>query len=490
MTRARTSARRVALLAIAAAAALGVAAGPAAAGSLPGALEAVAGGYRNTSDTGAFALPLPGLTFEQDGSDLFDSSPTTFGPTDANGSAIDPSAPGGTRYVREAIAPTGWRVLTTLGIYGSPQPYTGSALVDGDPADSPATATFDELSPFVAAAANPPLPTTCGTGLKALLLLDTSGSTEGYIDQYTTAAKTFVSTLAGTPTTLRISSFGTESFPGADTFDLATAAGQTAASAEIDRVYGPAFDGGSTNWDAAFQDAAKAGVDVIVFVTDGVPTVHLVNGSGLSGSGGGIDDVAYGIASANLAKYPQLDQSLTKQRILGVGVGSGVSAENLAAVSGPVVDSDYTLATNPDDLAAVLKSVATKICDPATPVVTPTPVAVTAAPVQPLLLPPPSVRGTSTLRGAAGCTAAGIVRTTVSGRNMSRLVFLRDGIVVKRVTVGSLRQRSYRLTTRIAPDDFALHTVVVRVRYADGATPAYKVMVRRFAQCRASVVTG
>jgi hypothetical protein len=489
MSTVRTTTRRIALLAVAAATALGIVTAPAAAMQTePGALQAFAGGYRDVTDAGSFALPLPGLTFQHDGSALFDMAPTTFGPTDANGAATDPMAPGGTRYVREATAPTGWTPLTTLGSYGSAQPYIGSAMVDGDSVGSPAVAHVGRMSTFVAAAANPPLPTTCGTGLKALLLLDTSGSTSGYIDEYKTAAKTFVSTLAGTPTTLRISSFSTISYPGATTYDLATTAGQTAANAEIDRVYGPDYAGELTNWDAAFQDAAKAGVDVIVFVTDGVPTVHLVGGTPTSGSGG-FEDVAYGIAAANLAKYPQLDQTLTKQRVLGVGVGSGIAVENLAAVSGPTEGSDYTVAASPDALAAVLKGVATKICPPApTPVTPVTPVVAAAAPSA--ILPPATVRGTSRIAGVTGCTYRGSVVTRVWVRNAAHVTFVRDGRVVRQVAVPTLGRRMLTLRTVLAPGDFGMHTVTVRVRFAAGAVPAARTMHQRFAQCRASTVTG
>lgn len=481
--------RRAALIALTALAALTATVGTAAAQTDTGALQANAGGYRNTSGMGPFALPLQGMTFEQDSSPLFDVASTVFGPTDATGAATDPAAPFGTRYVREATAPTGWAPLTTLGRYSSSSPYVGSASVSmGSTPTDPAVAMVDEMSTFVAQAVNPPLPTTCGTGLKVLLLLDTSGSTSGYIDQYTTAAKTFVTTLAGTPTTLRISSFGTNSYPGTETYDLATTTGQAAANAEIERVYGPAYEGGMTNWDAAFQDAALAGVDVIVFVTDGVPTVHQVNGMPMTGYG--FEDSAYGVASANLAKYPQLDQALARQRVLGVGVGAGVLVDNLAAVSGPISGTDYTVASNPDDLAAVLKSVAGKICDP-TPVTPVTPVvAPPATPAAPVILPPASVRGTSVLYGRSGCTDRRVVTTRIVVRNASTITFIRDGVVVKRVKVASLQRRAYALATRLPAGDYGMHTVLVRVKFTPGATPNSASLVQRFAQCRASAVTG
>ena len=323
-----------------------------------GALKVLKGGYRaagvNSGD--GYADPLAGAVLQHDTTAVF-AAPTAFAATDALGAATAASVVGGTHYVREQTAPAGWTSLPNLTWNGSTSPYVGTANVNG----GTTTATVDGLGRFINAAANPPLPTTCGTGLKVLLLLDTSGSTSGYNDAYRTAAKTFVSTLGGTPTTLKISTFASSSSPGSTVYDLSGAAGQTAANSRIDAIYPNNTSGsGSTNWDAAMQDAASAGVDVIVFVTDGNPTVN--QGDLSTGGNTSIEDVAYGVGSANLAKYPTKDQAGAHQRVLGVGVGADLSTANLAAMSGPVDGTDYTTASNPDDLAAVLKQVASKLC--------------------------------------------------------------------------------------------------------------------------------
>ena len=89
----------------------------------------------------------------------------------------------------------------------------------------------------------------------------------------------------------------------------------------------------------------------------------------------------------------------------------------------------------------------------------------------------------------SGCTAPGLVRTRIVGRNMRRVAFYRDGRLVKTVRLTDGRIRTATLRTRIALTDFTMHTVVVKVRFAKGSTPARKILLHRFAQCR-SAVTG
>ncbi|MCX6388319.1 MAG: VWA domain-containing protein [Solirubrobacterales bacterium] len=216
---------------------------------------------------------------------------------------------------------------------------------------------------FINALDNPPLPTSCGHGLRVLLLLDTSGSTSGHNNAYKTAANTFINTLSDTPTNLKISSFATNSSPDNTTqYDLNTVTGQNDAKTRVSNIYPNNTSGsGYTNWDAALNDAAAANVDVIVFVTDGNPTVR--QGKSPSGANGTIDDITYGVASANTAKSPTgIPGDSGSQTILGVGVGTGMSTANLSAVSGPTDGTDYTTASDPSALAAVLKAIAAKIC--------------------------------------------------------------------------------------------------------------------------------
>jgi hypothetical protein len=343
----------VALLALAAG--MAVFAADAAAGDL----KVLKGGYRDPSSNSgsSYAHPLAGAVLEYDDSSSF-GSPTDFPPTDAAGEAIAEDLPRDRYYVRERTAPAGWNPITTLVWDGATRAYVGRADVGSSGTE---TAEVDDLRRFVNSADNPPVPDACDVGIRILLLLDRSGSTSGFNDDYRTAANTFVDTLAGTPTSLKISSFATNSTPGTTTFDLTAPGDVTAAKAEIQSIYPTNTSGsGATNWDKALQDAAEAEVDVIVFVTDGNPTVN--QGDLDSGANESIRDIAYGIASANLAKYPQRDQSLAKQRIIGVGVGGGISVPNLKAVSGPTDGEDYVVSNDPADLAEVLAKVASAIC--------------------------------------------------------------------------------------------------------------------------------
>lgn len=323
----------------------------------PGTLKALKGGYRNpASDTAVdYALPLSGAWLEHDTASGFPSPVMFPAATDLLGAVTAPVA-GGTHYVREQAAPSGWRLLSQLGWDGATRNYTAEATVNG----GTSTASIGgRSSRFVNALQNPTLPSECGQGLKVLLLLDRSGSTEPYKTDYAKAAKTFVSTLADTPTTLKITSFADTVQSGNGTsYDLSDAGDRAAADTKIDSVY--ASPSGATNWDEALHDAAGAGVDVVVFITDGNPTVRKGNLSG--GGSTEIDDITFGIASANSAKDPNgTPGSGDEQTMLGVGVGA-VSIPNLSAVSGLTEGTDYTTASDPTELAAVLKEIATKLC--------------------------------------------------------------------------------------------------------------------------------
>jgi hypothetical protein len=119
-----------------------------------------------------------------------------------------------------------------------------------------------------------------------------------------------------------------------------------------------------------------------------------------------------------------------------------------------------------------------------------TPIAAPPIGPHPILLPPAMVRGTAILRGPEGCVPAGVVATRVIARNIIRLVFVRDGHVVKRVVTPSTVLRIYVLGTVVHPDDVTAHVVRVRADFLSGAVPRQQTLVQRFAQCRADAVAG
>lgn len=353
----RRWARRATVVAVALAAGGAVAVGSAAATTL----NTMKGGYRNVANNGdtSFAFGLQGAVMETATNATFTSGLLSFPATDASGNTSLSVNGGGDRYVREKTPPAGWQSLATLNWGGSQRDYEASTPVPNNGSVTAQISGNDVR--FINRYANPALPqATCGTGIKVLLVLDTSGSTSGFNNAYNAAAKTFITSLSGTPTQLKISSFATNSSPGATVYNLAVGADQTAAKARIDAIYPNNTSGtGFTNWDAALQDASKADVDVVVMVTDGNPTVRQ---GALGSATSDYRNIAFGVASANLAKNPPMTAAGRKQTIMAVGVGSGIAVENLKAISGPDVDSDYTTAADPSALAAVLAKLTQQIC--------------------------------------------------------------------------------------------------------------------------------
>ena len=257
--------------------AIGLSASPALAVPNTGTLQANKAGYRDVTKNGAsnFALPLAGATMEYSTASNFASSTAFPLPTDAAGvtTASVPSA-GSPYYAREKTAPAGWTNIATLDWGGSiGKAYASTAT--NVPAGGTAIASADPGSvPFINERVNPTIQTSCRTGLNVLMVIDTSGSTKGYGLQYQAAADAFITQLTGTNTTLKIASFASTSIPGTTPYNLATSPGPTDAKNFVATVANAGSGSGNTNWDAALQDAAKAKVDVVVFITDGNPTTR------------------------------------------------------------------------------------------------------------------------------------------------------------------------------------------------------------------------
>jgi len=351
--------RRIGIAAALAAGAIGIAAVPTLSASVvsgPGTLEVHKGGYRDIANNSAdgFAMPLAGATMEWSTTSSFVSVTPFPNPTDGAGLA-SASVGSGDYYVREATPPPNWLSIYTLEPYGAPMQYVSTkttVMAAGTKLAIPGPAS----TRFVNERVNPTIQTTCRAGLNVLMVIDTSGSTYGFGMDYQNAANAFITQLAGTHTSLKIASFADTSIPGTTPYDLATAAGQSDAQSFVATVANATSGSGLTNWDAALQDAATSNVDVVVFITDGNPTKHQVGTDGLA-------NITYGIASANLAKNPDtLDATGDEQAILAVGVGGGIALNNLKAISGPTVGQDYAVASNPADLEALLKQLATTIC--------------------------------------------------------------------------------------------------------------------------------
>lgn len=108
----------------------------------------------------------------------------------------------------------------------------------------------------------------------------------------------------------------------------------------------------------------------------------------------------------------------------------------------------------------------------------------TAAPVGvPLAMPEPLVAPSAVLRAPEGCVAAGVVTSRVATVNAVSVSFVRDGRFAGTRAVRSLAGDTTVLRTRVTDGDRALHTVTVRVLFADGARPSGLTLLHRFGRC-------
>lgn len=337
-----------------------------------GTITVTAGGTRTATDSdGGYAAPLGGVAFERAPwvANPAAAAWTPLCTTDATGACTSGTVPNGRYLVREAAgAPAGWRTLPTLAWggasdAGSPvRPYVGDVTVANNaPVARPSTA-WSPTAPsgssgrFVAALGNPALPQRCG--IDVLLLLDRSGSVTDDAATYRAAAQQFVDTLAGTPTRVKIFSFAASATANQNTFlDLSNPADVAAAKSTIASIY--ATTAGATNWDAGLRLASTAGVDLVTLITDGNPTTRDAIGGGGPGSTVELLDLTAGIASANSVKT--LGKGPAGATIRAIGVGDGVTAANLAAISGPVADTDYST-SGVAGLGAQLQSFANRLC--------------------------------------------------------------------------------------------------------------------------------
>jgi hypothetical protein len=213
---------------------------------------------------------------------------------------------------------------------------------------------------------DPALPQKCGT--RIALLIDLSGSiTPAILPRYKAAARSFVETLKGTPSSIAIYTFGTTApAPGGNNANLApvsvaTQAGVTTLVHKIDGLTVPLHSG--TNWDAGFWQIVQANpayhYRAAVILTDGDPTYY-----GPSGNLGG---------RGNLTRFAETENAVFSANalkaegtsVLGVGIGASrqglPNVDNIRAVSGPVEDTDY-FNTDFDRLSSVLAGLALRNC--------------------------------------------------------------------------------------------------------------------------------
>jgi uncharacterized repeat protein (TIGR01451 family) len=193
---------------------------------------------------------------------------------------------------------------------------------------------------------DPTLPNGCG--LRIALLMDLSGSiTTALLPTYKAAARAFVESLEGTPSSIAIYTFGTTGpAPGANNATLppvsvANASGVRTLVAKINGLTVPASSG--TNWDAGLwqivRDMPAYHYQSTIIVTDGDPTYYGPPGN-LGGRGNltRFAETENGVFSANALK----DEGSS---VLSVGIGTLHTGlryiDNIRAISGPGENKDY-----------------------------------------------------------------------------------------------------------------------------------------------------
>ncbi|RDV45172.1 hypothetical protein DOE76_07825 [Leifsonia sp. ku-ls] len=256
-------------------------------------------------------------------------------------------------WVKEVAAPSGWYANDTLrtgpgsgsSSLASPYRFQTPVLAAGNTYRSTSEFMFSTSNSLPTRSngvwqqsrVNPPLPARCG--MDVALVFDLSASVGSALPTLKAAADSFADAFVGTPSRLAAFSFSAQSpsvQAGSGTVDanrpelvsVSTPAGADAFKAE----YAGWGLGAGTNWDAALQRVAEAGVhyDAVVVLTDGNPTRW--GGTTLRGDGGNthFTDVEAAIFSANTIKA-------AGTRVVSFGIGrgvSGITALNLAAISG------------------------------------------------------------------------------------------------------------------------------------------------------------
>ena len=199
---------------------------------------------------------------------------------------------------------------------------------------------------------NPAVPQKCG--LKIALVLDQSGSmaSDNKQTNLKSAANDVITALSGTPSSIGIYTFAKTAPYNNQTqavTSTATSGGVTTLHNFVNGLDGPS---GATNWDAGLSQVGT-GFDLVILLTDGNPTTY-GNGSA-DGSNSEFAYVEQGAFSANAIKA-------RGERIVGVGIGINGGEDNLRAVTGPTLNSDYYLASS-SSFGDVLKQLATGNCN-------------------------------------------------------------------------------------------------------------------------------
>jgi hypothetical protein len=282
-----------------------------------------------------------------------------------------------TYTIAQVGTPSGWFASSTLAAGAAGQVTaraydTLSVAVGTGNVTIPVAATNSDTSPTARSGTwalskdDPALAEGCG--LRIALLIDLSSSiTQAALPTYKAAARAFVESLNGTPSSIAIYTFGTTApAPGANNANLAPVpvASQAGVNTLISKINGLTVPPSSgTNWDAGFwqivRDMTTYHYQSAIIITDGDPTYYGPAGS-LGGRGNltRFAETENGIFSANALKSKGTS-------VLSVGIGTSKQGlrytDNIRAVSGPAENTDY-FNTDFVTLSAVLAKLALRNC--------------------------------------------------------------------------------------------------------------------------------
>jgi len=209
----------------------------------------------------------------------------------------------------------------------------------------------------VVTVANPTLSNSCG--LDVTLILDNSGSVGANLDDMKADFKSFVDTLANTPTQFSVVYFN-DTAHVQQVFGVSASAIKTA----IDNV--PAASG-STNWQDGLlkaklmTDPRPTVPNLVVFSSDGDPNKYYTNISnessptGLTGPGNGFDTASH---NAAISVANAIKSSGTRIITLGIGIGSDMQSRMEAISSSDA----YYNASNFSNLSTALNTIVNKLC--------------------------------------------------------------------------------------------------------------------------------
>ncbi|TKV56993.1 hypothetical protein FDO65_19435 [Nakamurella flava] len=297
-------------------------------------------------------------------------------------------------FVKQISAPSGWyangvvRTQTSSGqtpvatpyAFQTPQMVAGTVYRSGTGASTTnagfmSDPTNRNTTPLASGGVwqqsriNPGL---AGCGLSVALILDVSGSVGANLPDLQGAGRALVNSLVGTPSDVSLYTFSNNS-PANTTGNQNRPRTAVSTQAGADAVNGwisGTTVGGGTNWDRGLAQVAENEhhYDIAMMITDGNPTFYGLppnptwypnNPEYAQGPGSATRarEFENGVFSANALKAEGT-------RVVAVGVGPGITsaAENLAAISGRTVNSDYYLTSDYAAAGAALRAQALSKC--------------------------------------------------------------------------------------------------------------------------------